>query len=202
MSHQNDSKTQATMPKQTAYLIAVLCLLLGFMTGAMTAGYFLPGQKAQPAQQQPAQNEQQATGMNAAEQRRQLDLEMETQRHPENRDAWVALGHIYFDSGNHVEAIHAYTHALDLDPKDANIWTDLGVMYRRNGQPKEAIKSFDKAIAIDPRHQTARFNKGVVMLHDLNDKAGAIASWQELLKVNPDAKSPSGQPIRLMIDEM
>ena len=40
------------------------------------------------------------------------------------------------------------------------------------------------------------------MLHDLNDKAGAIASWQELLKVNPDAKSPSGQPIRLMIDEM
>ncbi len=200
MPHDN---AQATMPKQTAYLIAVLCLLLGFMTGAMTAGYFLPGQSAETmSQATPSQGQQQPQGMNAADQRRQLDLEMETSRNPNSLEAWIALGHLYFDSSNHVEAIRAYNRALELNPKDANVWTDLGVMYRRNGQPTKAVECFDKASTVDPRHETARFNKGIVLLHDLNQKSQAIRAWQELLKVNPNAKAPTGKPVRLMIEEL
>jgi hypothetical protein len=32
-------------------------------------------------------------------------------------------------------------------------------------------------------------------MHDLNDPEGALQAWEELAKVNPSAKSPSGQPI-------
>ena len=43
------------------------------------------------------------------------------------------------------------------------------------------------------------FNKGVVLMHDLNDKPGALASWEALVKVNPNAKAPNGQLVSNLI---
>ena len=100
-------------------------------------------------------------------------LEDETARNPENTQAWVQLGNEYFDSSQHAKAIWAYRKSLELDPNNANVWTDLGVMYRRSGSPQEAIKSFDKAIEVDPKHEISRMNKGIVLLHDMNDMEGA-----------------------------
>jgi tetratricopeptide (TPR) repeat protein len=68
-------------------------------------------------------------------------------------------------------------------------------MYRRNGQPLKAIESFDKAMAIVPNHEQSRFNKGIVLRYDLNDREGAIRAWEELLKINPGAIAPNGQPL-------
>jgi peroxiredoxin len=47
-------------------------------------------------------------------------------------------------------------------------------MYRRSGQPRKAIENFNKAIAVNPKHETAQFNKGIVLMHDLGDRDGAI----------------------------
>jgi cytochrome c-type biogenesis protein CcmH/NrfG len=190
------------MPRQTAYLIAVLCLFVGFLIGTLTAAYFLPGGRKQHAVQQPPQSQSQNAQVNPAKQRRQLDLEMETSRNPDNLEAWTSLGHLYFDMDNHAEAIRAYTRALDLDPNNADIWTDLGVMYRRHGQPQKAVECFEKAVQSSPAHQTARFNMGIVLLHDLNQKKQAIATWKELLEINPDAKAPTGTPLHLMIEQI
>ena len=75
-------------------------------------------------------------------------------------------------------------------------------MYRRSGQPNKAIESFDKAAKIDPKHETALFNKGIVLMHDLNDLDGAIQAWQELVKRNPAATSPTGQPVKDLVERM
>ena len=33
-------------------------------------------------------------------------------------------------------------------------------------------------------------------MYDLEDINGAIAAWEELLKINPDAKAGNGDPIK------
>ena len=41
-----------------------------------------------------------------------------------------------------------------------------------------------------------------MLLYDLNDPQGAIAAWDELLTINPEAKTGSGEPIREFVDKM
>ena len=78
----------------------------------------------------------------------------------------------------------------------------MGVMYRRADKPEEAIKAFDQAIAADPKHEVSRMNKGIVMLHDLNDFNGAIQAWEGLLEVNPIAMAPNGVSIDQMVTKL
>ena len=120
----------------------------------------------------------------------------------EDIEAWVQLGHLYFDTQQTKKAIGAYEKALALNPKDANVWTDLGVMYRRDGRTEKALEAFDTAIKIDPKHEIAWFNRGVVLLHDMNDRQGALKAWESLVKVNPFAMAPNGQSIDQMVQAL
>ena len=90
---------------------------------------------------------------------------------------------------------HADRKSLELNPDNANVWTDLGVMYRRSDNPKKALECFNRAADADPTHEVSRFNKGIVLLHDLNDMEGAIKAWEELLKINPFAMAGNGQSV-------
>jgi tetratricopeptide (TPR) repeat protein len=109
------------------------------------------------------------------------------------------LGHTYFDMNRYGEAIDAYKKSLELKPDNADVWTDLGVIYRRSGKPTEAVRAFNKAVEINPRHQQSRFNKGIVLMHDLNDPEGALRVWQEPVNINPDARTPNGQSVKELI---
>ena len=117
---------------------------------------------------------------------------------PGNIEAWIHLGDLYFDSGLSEKSIAAYGKALELNPANADVWTDMGVMYRKTGKFEEAVRCFDKAVSINPRHEVSRFNKGIVLMHDLKNKQDAIRVWEELLDVNPLAMTPDG----LTVDEM
>ena len=94
-----------------------------------------------------------------------------------------------------LKAINAYTKSLELAPGNPDVLTDLGVMYRRNGQSDQAIASFDQAIKAAPYHEQSRFNKGVVLMFDKHDQAGALKVWEELLAINPNVTAPNGQPL-------
>jgi len=127
------------------------------------------------------------------------DLEKETADHPDDAAAWARLGHHYFDSNQVQKAIGAYEKSLALNTKNADVWTDLGVMYRRSGKPKKALEAFDTAMRVDPKHEVSRFNKGIVLLHDLKDRRGAIRAWESLLAINPFAMAPNGQSVDQMV---
>ena len=75
-------------------------------------------------------------------------------------------------------------------------------MYRRSGSPEKAVDAFDRAMNIDPNHEISRFNKGIVLFHDLKDEKGALAAWESLLAINPKAKSPGGQTVRELVDHI
>ncbi len=193
-----DSKT---VKKETMWMVASIALVVGFIGGAVF-GVYKTGSD-QPIQKsmlsQPAEKEQGVSVESAAQ---IFELEKMTKENPNDAAAWTNLGNLYFDTGNHQKAITAYTRSLELNPNNANVMTDLGVMYRRSGQPKKAIEAFGKAAKIDPKHETALFNKGIVLMHDLNDLDGAIQAWQELVKRNPAATSPTGQPVKDLVEKL
>jgi cytochrome c-type biogenesis protein CcmH/NrfG len=125
-----------------------------------------------------------------------------TKTTPDNVNAWTQLGHFYFDAGQHENAIQAYEKSLELDGARPDVWTDLGVMYRRAGDPTRAVQCFDRALAVNDRHEVALFNKGVVLMHDINDTQAALMAWGKLVEINPNAQTPNGQSVKSMIDQV
>jgi cytochrome c-type biogenesis protein CcmH/NrfG len=190
-----------TVKKETMWMVASIALVVGFL-GGVVFGVYKSGTGTsvqEPMLSQPAEKEQGVSVESAAQ---IFELEKMTKENPDDAAAWTNLGNLYFDTGNHQKAITAYTRSLELNPNNANVMTDLGVMYRRSGQPKKAIEAFGKAAKIDPKHETALFNKGIVLMHDLNDLDGAIQAWQELVKRNPAATSPTGQPVKDLVEKL
>jgi len=180
------------------YLVFIIIFIVGFVSGVGFSVYKLGAGVGQQAttggQQTVSQNDQTATAI--------TNLEAAVTAKPDDYQSWVQLGHLYYDSNQYQKAIVAYTNSLKYHAGDANLLTDLGVMYRRTNQPEKAIEMFKKAEAMDPTHQASRFNEGIVRFYDLKDPDGAIASWEELLKINPDATAGNGQKVRDLIDQI
>lgn len=127
------------------------------------------------------------------------ELEIKAAKNPNSAPDWINLGNIYFDASMPAKAIRAYERALELAPKNADVLTDLGIMYRETGQFEKAVESFRRAIAVNPAHENAMFNEGVVLSSDMGRKEDAIAAWRRLLETNPNARSPSGEPLSELI---
>lgn len=192
--------TEKMVKKETMLIAIAISLLLGFLTGAIFTTYKLSSSKTSGGQSATAQK-QQGTTLNNEHARIIAALEAEVETAPANGEAWTRLGNLYYDTNQVKKAIDAYTRALDILPANADILTDLGVMYRLDKQPDKSIESFDKAIQANPQHETARLNKGVVLLYDLGRTADALQTWQELLAINPNAVTANGQSVRdLMAD--
>ena len=178
-----------SVKKSTMLGVAGICLAIGFFGGVIFSMYKTGGnlpRQAMPPQANPGPEDRS----------QELDdLVKETAQHPENVTAWIKLGNLYFDTNRFDKSIWAYKKALELKPDNPNVLTDMGVMYRRKGQPEEAVKAFDDAIKVDPKYEVSRFNKGIVLLHDLNKPEEALRAWEELLQVNPFAMTPNGKSV-------
>lgn len=121
-------------------------------------------------------------------------------KEPDNRNAWVQLGHNYFDSNQPMEAIDAYAKALEIDDNDPDVLTDQGIMYRRVGWFAKAIGSFEKASELNPRHVQSLYNLGIVYRDDLGNQGKAKEAWTRYLEISPVGKD--ADQIRTMIDHM
>jgi cytochrome c-type biogenesis protein CcmH/NrfG len=178
---------------QTVIFAVFLAFIVGFFAGiVLTIHKSGSGMPVNPDTNAAMEAARQRAGQIA-------DLETLTRKNPKDAEAWTRLGHLYFDDDQFEKAIVAYRKSLEIHPENADIWTDLGVMYRRSRQPEEAIRCFDRAIAIDARHEIARFNKGVVLIHDLNKVQEGLQTWKDLLKINPAVKAPNGQSVEELV---
>ncbi len=185
--------------KGTMWTVAFAMLVVGFLGGTIFTGYKSKTRVSMPTIPRP-QPEAVDQGVTEDKKQKIAALEMETSANPKNVVAWIQLGNAYFDADQAEKAIQAYEKSLELDPKNADVITDIGVMYRRSGQPKKAVATFDRVGVVDPKHEISLFNKGIVLLHDLDDIQGAIKAWEALIQLNPLYTTPTGQPIKLMIE--
>ncbi len=180
------------------YLIVMVALAAGFLGGVIFSSYRASRMASVPVKQEFSD----ATSMTQEQRKAQAALEQETRTAPGNVNAWTQLGHLYFDTGQYEKAVQAYEKSLELDPSRPDIWTDLGVMFRRVGNPAKAVQSFDRALSINNAHETALFNKGVVLMHDMKNTQAAIEAWKKLVEINPNAQTPDGRTVKSMLDQI
>jgi len=192
-----EKKDEKRYKFETLVIAVCVAMAFGFMVGAAFTVYKLDS--STPVTRMPPASSGVAANLNSEKMSRIAMLKKVVAENPEDGNTWVELGNLYFDTAQHAEAIDAYTRSLDINPNNANVITDLGVMYRRSGNSEKAVEMFDRAIAVDPKHETSRFNKGIVLLHDLKDENGAMAAWRGLLEVNPLAMAPGGQTVDELI---
>ncbi len=174
-------------------LIALLAGLFGFQIGR--AGRVLrEGEPiaaapaaARPAPQAPAPDQGGAVPVDAAEQI--TAASQVVQRDPKNREAWIALGNLYFDTRQPQKSIDAYARALELKPDDPNVLTDQGVMFRAAGAFDKAVANFQKANQLEPGHLQSLYNLGVVYAFDLKDVPKAEEAWNKLIAIAPSSEN-------------
>ncbi len=189
--------TPAPVKKSQSPILLIVVFICGLLAGVALTVYKMGGTAAPPTADSGGGEQTSKENTEAIAQLEKLTLDQ-----PDNYQGWIKLGHLYFDSNQPEKAIAAYTRSLALHPGDANLLTDLGVMYRNTGQKEKAIESFDKAREVDAKHEPSRLNKGIVLLFDMNDPTGAIASWEELLSLNPEAKMTDGTGVREFIEQV
>jgi tetratricopeptide (TPR) repeat protein len=195
-----DPAPPASWTAREAYLLAVVCLLVG-----LAMGYLIRSSAAEPmastagvpaaSRSAPAADPAALAG-DVEIQAAPLKTALMTE--PKNFALLVKLGNLYYDKQVYAPAIDYYRRALELHPNDINVRTDLGTAYWYAGFPQNAIAEYKKSLQVDPGHAQTLFNMGVVYKDGMKDPAAAVAVWEKLLKLHPD--HPDRQRILEMIE--
>lgn len=74
----------------------------------------------------------------------------------------VALGNLFYDTGNYGDAVPYYLRALRKDPGLVDVRVDLGVSYHNSGDLENARKELEQAVSIQPDHAVGQFDLAVV----------------------------------------
>jgi cytochrome c-type biogenesis protein CcmH/NrfG len=178
------------MKKETILLVTV-ALIVGLLCGVI----FTNANKKMPAANQITATASPIDSLQHIEHLKDL-----VAKEPGNRNAWVQLGHSYFDSNQPMKAIDAYDKALEIDGNDPDVLTDQGTMYRRVGWFDKAINNFIKANQLNPQHLNSLFNMGIVYSQDLGEKQQADEAWNRFLELNPTGQA--ADRVRTMLDHM
>ena len=206
-------KASTIWPARQAYILAVVCLLIG-----LPVGYLLRGSAPQPAAVQPnavsvpAASPQAAApaGMPGAMAQGQMPSSMgqgqmptlEQMKHmadkqaepllaklktdPKNATLLYQIANIYTDTHQFQEAISYYQKSLAIDPTSIKTRANLASCLFYTGDVDGALAQLDKALTYDPKHPGVLMNIGIMKWKGKNDVAGAIAAWEKLLKLNPN----------------
>jgi tetratricopeptide (TPR) repeat protein len=119
-------------------------------------------------------------------------------KEPSNSEARIQLANLYYDAERYDDAITWYQAALKLKPNDVNVSTDLGVCYYSTNQPDKALEQFNQSLKIDPNHAKTLLNIGIVKAFAKQDLDGALAAWEQVVRVAPD--SAEGQQAKRGIE--
>jgi cytochrome c-type biogenesis protein CcmH/NrfG len=176
------------MKNDKVILFVIIAFLVGFIVGAVAGIKYASNDVRGPAAQTPpseaggAPQEPQAKPVSSED---IAMLEAAVKADPNNAQALIRLGNLYFDSNQPQKAIDVYSRALKIEPKNADVRTDMAVMYRSLKDYDRAIKELKQAEADDPKHANSRYNLGIILLHDKKDFKGAIAAWEDFLRIEP-----------------
>ncbi len=104
---------------------------------------------------------------------------------PNQFDCLHLLGVIFYQRGNHAEAVRQIDIALKINPKVASAHNNRGNALKELKRFDEALASYDKALALKPDYADAFYNRGNA-LQELKRLDEALASYDKALALKPD----------------
>lgn len=177
---------------QTRHVSTLAAVFFGV---GLTAGYLLPGggvvNSAKPAApvapkspgaHPPMTMEQ----MKAMADRKAAPLLEKLKANPSDVTVLDQLGALYSSAHQFQLSADYYRKALRSDPKNLNARTQLASSLYYGGDVDGALKELQQVLKSDPGNANALFNLGMMKWKGKDDGAGAIATWQELLRRNPN----------------
>jgi|SRR5271166_1491205 len=179
----------ATWQGRSVSLLAGVFLVVGLM-----AGYLLPGDVADsantaaavagktPGVHPPLTVDQ----MKAIADRKAAPLLEKLRSHPTDATLLGQLGALYSSAHQFQQSTDYYSKALQADPNNLKLRTQLASSLYYGGDADAALKQLQQVLESDPKNANALFNLGMMKWKGKNDAAGAIATWQELLRSNPN----------------
>ncbi|MGA8443049.1 MAG: tetratricopeptide repeat protein [Candidatus Sulfotelmatobacter sp.] len=191
-------KNRATSIEQwtsvQAYVLAVICLLAGIVSGWLVRG----SQGPAAAATETANSSAPAAGnANAAIQTptpAQMQETVDTQAgplleklkaDPANAGLLENIGNVYYGAQQFPTAIDYYQRALKVEPANTSVRTDIATVYWYAGNADAAIAEFQKSLSYEPNKANTLFNLGIVEWRGKMDIEKAVAAWQKLLDTNP-----------------
>jgi cytochrome c-type biogenesis protein CcmH/NrfG len=176
------------------YAMAAICLVIGLVLGYLFRGSASRPDPASLATQMPA-----AAGAPSAAQPQMPSLEdmkrmadkkaepllAKLKADPNNSDLLNQIGTLYKATHQFKEAAGYFQKAVDADPKNVAARTDLASCLFYQGDADGAINQLQQSLRYDPKDANSLFNLGMIRLQAKNDPSGAVAAWQQLLKLNP-----------------
>jgi cytochrome c-type biogenesis protein CcmH/NrfG len=170
-----------------AYLLATFCLFLGVALGYLFRGSASPAVAANavPQETSDAHAQQQADAQAGLAQAAAPLLQV-IKNNPNDYNALVKLGNLFYDGRQYASAAQYYERALVIHPENVDVRTDLGTAYWYSGDADRAVASLETALKYSPEHPQTLFNLGWVRWQGKGDPKGAVEAWQQLLKANPD----------------
>jgi|SRR5579863_495724 len=188
------TKEQAQWTTVQAYVLAVICLLVG-----IAAGWFVRGsQSPAMAASQTASAAAPAMGANGEAQpptpeqmQKMADTQAATlleklKADPDNARLLEGIGDIYYDAHLFPTAIDYYRRSLKNEPANTGARTDMATAYWYSGNADAAIEEFQKSLSYEPNKASTLFNLGIVEWQGKMDISKAVAIWQKLLDTNPN----------------
>lgn len=194
MSDIRNKSTNDGWNSAQAYVLAVVCLLIGIAAGWFFRGSQAPAKVASASSSGYSSN---AAGADTGEQPtpKQMRKMADTQAaplldrlktDPQNADLLASIANIYYDTQQYPTAIEYYQRSLKAQPANADVRTDMATAYWYLGAPDTAIREFNTALSYQPNKANTLFNLGVVEWQGKMDVKGAVAAWQKLLDTNPN----------------
>jgi len=178
-----------------AYVLAVICLLVGIAGGWLIRG----SQSPAPATAETPGASAPAPAManpgtqipSPAEMRKMADTQAgplleKLKADPANAGLLASIGDIYYDAQQYPTAIDYYQRALKVEPANTGVRTDMATAIWYTGNADGAIAEFQKSLSYEPNKANTLFNLGIVEWQGKMDIDKAVATWQKLLDKNPN----------------
>jgi len=195
MAETSGGNSSQSWTSTQAYIMAVLCLVVGCAVGYLLRGSVSSSAPApaaataqQPAMPPAGMGQQQMPSpdqLKAMADKQAAPLLDQLKSKPNDAGLLAQIGNMYYDAQVFPVAIDYYQKALAINQKNAAVRTDMATAMFYSGNFDRAIAEFDRALKDDPKNGNALFNRGIVKWQGKMDVNGAVADWELLLKQNP-----------------
>ncbi len=194
MTDTNRSTSIEQWTSVQAYVLAVICLLVGIAGGWLIRGSQSPAAAATETASASAAAPAIAPGTQTptpAQMQKMADTQAaplieKLKADPNNVGLLEGIGNVYYDAQQFPTAIDYYQRALKAEPANTGVRTDMATAYWYTGNADTAIAEFQKSLSYEPNKANTLFNLGIVEWQGKMDIEKATATWQKLLDTNPN----------------